>query len=51
MIDYDAKLRLAGYLTLGLGMHNMLDYKNYEYGPFLGRTYYLELETELRKGS
>ncbi|MCK4577145.1 MAG: TonB-dependent receptor, partial [Candidatus Marinimicrobia bacterium] len=51
MIDYDAKLRLTGYLTLGLGLHNIRDYTNYEYGPFMGRTYYLELETELRKGS
>ena len=50
VVDYDARLRLVGWLTLGVGVQNVLDYRDDEYGPFIGRTFYLELETELRGG-
>ncbi len=50
VVDYDARLRLVGWLTLGVGVQNVLDYRDDEFGPFIGRTFYLELETELRGG-
>jgi len=28
----------------------VLNYRNDEYGPFIGRTFYIELETALRGG-
>jgi len=50
VVDYDARLRLVSWLTLGVGVQNVLNYQDEEYGPFIGRTFYLELETALRGG-
>ena len=50
VVDYDARLRLGSWLTLGVGVQNVLNYRDDEYGPFIGRTFYLELETALRGG-
>lgn len=50
VVDYDARLRLVGWLTLGVGVQNVLDYRDDEFGPFIGRTFYLELETTFKGG-
>ena len=50
VVDYDARLRLGSWLTLCIGVQNVLDYRDDEFGPFIGRTFYLELETALRGG-
>ncbi len=50
VVDYDARLRLGSWFTLGVGVQNVLNYQDDEYGPFIGSTFYLELETALRGG-
>ncbi|UCH64096.1 MAG: TonB-dependent receptor [Fidelibacterota bacterium] len=50
VVDYDVRVRLVSWLSLGIGMQNVLNYTDDEYGPFIGRTFYLELGTALRGG-
>ncbi len=51
IVDYDARFRLGGTVSLSAGLQNMLNYRHDEYGPFVGRTFYLELETEFQGGN
>ncbi|UCH09609.1 MAG: TonB-dependent receptor [Fidelibacterota bacterium] len=50
IVDYDARLRIGGWIALSAGLRNMLNYQHDEYGPFVGRTFYLELETKFQGG-
>jgi len=42
-LDYSAKFQFTHSLQLEGGIKNMTNYTNSNYGPFIGRTYYMEL--------
>jgi len=51
VLDFDGSYRLNHMFTLSFGAKNLLDTTDDHFGPFIGRTVYIELNAEInRKG-
>ncbi len=47
LVDIDAKLKVHRLATFSYGVRNIFDVVDIQYGPFIGRTMYIELITKL----
>lgn len=47
LVDVDAKLKAHRLATFSYGVRNVFDMVDIQYGPFIGRTMYIELITKL----
>lgn len=47
IIYFTGSMRLSSQFTLSLGVQNLGDYKDFQYGPFIGRIFYVELNAKL----
>jgi len=48
LVDYDGKFRINKKFTIAYGVKNFLDKTDQSFGPFVGRTFYMEIETKLK---
>ena len=48
IIDSNVKINYFKPMILGVGIKNFGDYTNEQYGPFIGREYYLEISTTIK---
>jgi len=48
LIDVDSKLKITDDLTFVLGVLNLLNKTDQQYGPFIGRQFYIELTSNLK---
>lgn len=48
ILDWDSHLKVASWITIAGGLRNLLDYTHDEFGPFVGRTFYVELESKIK---
>ena len=46
IIDINFSYKILENLIIGGGSHNFNNYTNAQYGPFIGRTYYIQLTTQ-----
>ena len=48
IIDINGKIKIWDSITLGSGIKNISDYTNKKFGPFIGRSFYMELTTNIK---
>jgi len=48
LVDVDSKLKITTDLTFGIGVLNLLNTTDQQYGPFIGRQFYIELTANLK---
>ena len=48
IIDYDFRYQINRIIELSAGIKNLLNKKNQNFGPFIGRTAYFEITTKIK---
>ena len=44
-------IRISNYINLSIGVNNANNYTNDRFGPFVGRSAYIEISSKIKKGN
>jgi outer membrane receptor for ferrienterochelin and colicin len=51
LIRLKSTIKISDYFNLSIGVNNVNNYTNNRFGPFVGRSAYIEISSKIKKGN